>query len=75
MVEVKKVSNKTRHNKQRKRGRPASSSSVRLTPQFRSPIDIERLGKALVAIAMKQTVKLDTTDDDATPEVSDAVGK
>jgi hypothetical protein len=46
-----------------KRGRPANSSEVRLDPQFRNPVDIERLGKALVAIALKQTVSLESGTD------------
>jgi hypothetical protein len=77
MKEVSPLSNKTRHNKHRKQGRPASSSHVRLSPQFRNPVDIERLGKALVAIAIKQTVKPNTTtnDDNQTTEASDAVDK
>jgi hypothetical protein len=70
---VKTVSNKTRHGKSRKAGRPASSSDVRLTPQFRTPVDIERLGKALVAIAMKQTVKLDSDSNEPTTEANDDV--
>ncbi|MCL2807439.1 MAG: hypothetical protein FWD27_04645 [Coriobacteriia bacterium] len=36
-----------------KMGRPASSSTVYLVPQFRDPLDIELLGKALISIAMK----------------------
>ena len=48
-----------------KTGRPASSSDVRLVPTFRNPVDIERLGKALVAIAMKLP---------ATPESSNRPG-
>ena len=55
-----------------KAGRPASSSDVRLTPHFRSPLDIERLGKALVAIALKQTVVLEA---DAGKGDSDALGE
>lgn len=51
------MSNKTRHKKHAKRGRPASSSDVRLTPHFRNPVDIERLGKALVAIALKTEIE------------------
>jgi hypothetical protein len=44
-----------------KAGRPASSSDVTLVPQFRNPVDIKRLGKAFVAIAMKLPAKPDET--------------
>ena len=61
--EVSKVSKKNKNksggSKPRKVGRPSSSSDVRLSPHFRSPLDIERLGKALVAIALRTTAQLD----------------
>jgi hypothetical protein len=66
---VKDMSNKTRHKKMKKTGRPASSSNVRLTPHFRNPVDIERLGKALAAIALKQSAP----ENRSGKEVSDAV--
>ena len=55
----KTTANSGSNDKPRRIGRPSSSSDVRLTPHFRSPVDIERLGKALVAIALKQTVKVE----------------
>jgi hypothetical protein len=49
-----------------KTGRPANSGDVRLSPRFRSPVDIERLGKALVAIAMRQAPEPEAgAEDDA----------
>lgn len=35
----------------RKRGRPAASGHVEVTPEFRPEPDIEKLGRALIAIA------------------------
>ena len=34
-----------------KRGRPIQSRNVRITPEFRERPDIEKLGRALIAIA------------------------
>ncbi|WP_300569489.1 hypothetical protein [uncultured Acetatifactor sp.] len=36
----------------RKRGRPAASGHVNVTPEFRPEPDIEKLGRALIAIAV-----------------------
>jgi hypothetical protein len=71
--EVSVLSNKTRHSKHRKQGRPRGSSDVRLTPHFRSPVDIERLGKALVAIAMRQAELDKKPDKDKLEGASDDV--
>lgn len=38
--------------KKRKRGRPIQSGNVRITPEFREKPDIEKLGRALIAIAI-----------------------
>lgn len=35
----------------RARGRPKESGSVRVTPEFRNEPDIEKLGRALIAVA------------------------
>lgn len=37
----------------RKRGRPMSSRNVKVTPEFREQPDIEKLGRALIAVAMR----------------------
>lgn len=37
----------------RKRGRPVSSRDVKVTPEFREQPDIEKLGRALIAVAMR----------------------
>ena len=36
----------------KKRGRPAASSDVVVAPEFRDNPDIEKLGRALIAVAM-----------------------
>lgn len=36
----------------RKRGRPASAHNVKITPDFREVPDIEKIGRALIAIAI-----------------------
>ena len=36
----------------KKRGRPISSNDVRVTPEFRENPDIEKLGRALIAVAI-----------------------
>ena len=38
---------------QKKQGRPMASRDVRVTPEFREEPDIEKLGRALVAVAMR----------------------
>ena len=37
---------------QKKQGRPMASRDVRVTPEFREETDIEKLGRALIAVAM-----------------------
>jgi hypothetical protein len=37
--------------KRQKQGRPAGSRNVRVTPEFRKEPDIDKLGRALIAIA------------------------
>lgn len=41
----------------KKRGRPESSHNVRVTPEFRETPDIEKLGRALIAIAISNAEK------------------
>ena len=36
----------------KKRGRPMASRDVRVTPEFRDNPDIEKLGRALIAVAL-----------------------
>ena len=35
-----------------KRGRPMSSDNVKVTPEFRDNPDLEKLGRALIAVAI-----------------------
>ena len=35
-----------------KRGRPMTSNNVKVTPEFRDKPDIEKLGRALIAVAI-----------------------
>lgn len=37
---------------QKKRGRPMTANDVKVTPEFRKDPDIEKLGRALIAVAM-----------------------
>jgi len=39
--------------KNKQRGRPSESRNVRVVPEFREEPDIEKLGRALIAIAMR----------------------
>lgn len=36
----------------KKRGRPMASHDVKVTPEFRENPDIEKLGRALIAVAL-----------------------
>lgn len=36
-----------------KRGRPMASRDVKITPEFRENPDIEKLGRALIAVAIR----------------------
>lgn len=38
---------------QKKQGRPMASRDVHVTPEFREEPDIEKLGRALIAVAMR----------------------
>lgn len=37
---------------EKKRGRPMTSNNVKVTPEFRDNPDIEKLGRALIAVAI-----------------------
>lgn len=52
--------------KKRKRGRPIQSGNVRITPEFREKPDIEKLGRALIAIAINNA-KAKVTKETVTP--------
>ena len=39
--------------KKPRRGRPIGSRNIRVTPEFRKEPDIEKLGRALIAVAMR----------------------
>lgn len=41
-----------------KRGRPMTSHEVKVTPEFRDNPDIEKLGRALIAVAISIAQKL-----------------
>lgn len=41
----------------KKRGRPMASHDVKVTPEFRENPDIEKLGRALIAVALSITQK------------------
>lgn len=42
---------------QKKRGRPATAHNVKVSPEFRKDPDIEKLGRALIAVAMNLAEK------------------
>lgn len=42
---------------EQKRGRPTTSNRVHVTPEFRREPDIEKLGRALIAIAVDMAEK------------------
>ena len=42
---------------QKKRGRPMTANDVKVTPEFKKDPDIEKLGRALIAVAMNLAEK------------------
>lgn len=46
----------------RKRGRPMSSHSVSVTPEFREMPDIEKLGRVLLSVAINRAEAKDNND-------------
>lgn len=46
----------------RKRGRPKTSHDVRVIPEFREQPDIEKLARALLAVAMNQAKEKEPVD-------------
>ena len=49
-------------------GRPIASRNIRVIPEFREKPDVEKLGRALIAIAKMMTGK--ETAEESTPPVS-----
>ncbi len=52
-------------NNKRKRGRPSSAHNVRVTPDFREHPDIEKIGRALIAIAIENAKEKETNKETA----------
>ena len=46
----------------KKRGRPMFSDDVKVTPEFRDNPDIEKLGRALIAVAISIAQKKEAED-------------
>ena len=53
-----------------KKGRPGNSRNIRITPEFRDEPDIDKLGRALVAVTLKILEKK-TADEASPPEQED----
>ena len=60
----------------KKRGRPMASRDVRVTPEFRDNPDIEKLGRALIAVALSIAQKKEAEEAAKTTQtpVSDSKG-
>lgn len=58
---------------EKKRGRPMDSHNVKITPEFRENPDIEKLGRALVAVAISIAQKKEA-EEKATKEGSQGDG-
>lgn len=56
-----------------KRGRPMASHDVKVTPEFRDNPDIEKLGRALIAVAISIAQKKEA-EEKAAPEGSQGDG-
>lgn len=48
-----------------RKGRPNSSCNIRVAPEFRDALDIEKLGHALIAVALKIAEKKELEADAA----------
>lgn len=48
---------------QKQRGRPQISHNVRVTPEFRDNPDLDKLGRALIAVAMRIFEQKQTEED------------
>ena len=47
----------------KQRGRPQTSHDVRVTPEFRDNPDLDKLGRALIAVAMRIVEQKQTEED------------
>ena len=54
-----------------KQGRPMASDRVRITPEFRKNPDIEKLGRALIAVAIQIAQKKKAEEQAAQQEPSE----
>lgn len=54
--------------KEKKRGRPMASRDVRVTPEFRDNPDIEKLGRALIAVALSIAQKKEAEEAEKTAQ-------
>ena len=48
---------------QKQRGRPQTSHDVRVTPEFRDNPDLDKLGRVLIAVAMRIAEQKQAEDD------------
>ena len=48
---------------QKQRGRPQTSHNVRVTPEFQDNPDLDKLGRALIAVAMRIVEQKQTEED------------
>ena len=58
----------------RKRGRPASSRDVKITPEFRENPDVEKLARALIAVAISIAQKKEAEEKAAQALLKDGKG-
>lgn len=61
---------------QKQRGRPQISHNVRVTPEFRDNPDLDKLGRALIAVAMRIAEQKQAEEDakhaqDIQPEIEE----
>ena len=60
----------------KQRGRPQTSHDVRVTPEFRNNPDLDKLGRALIAVAMRIAEQKQAEEDakhaqDIQPEIEE----
>lgn len=58
----------------KKRGRPMASHDVRVTPEFRDNPDIEKLGRALIAVAISIAQQKEAEEKASMMDSSDSEG-
>lgn len=54
----------------KKQGRPLASRDVRVTPEFRDEPDIEKLGRALIAVALSIAQKKEAEEAEKAASIS-----